>query len=384
MKIALDARGINWYKGTGIGTYTYNLLKNLFIIDEINNYDLFWSGDFFMEFKTNKSNIVMASKRHQRFFENHYFPNYINSNKINLYHIPQNGMGLCEDINALKVVTIHDLIPYVLPETVGSGYLRSFLENMPRIIDSCDGILTVSEFSKNDILRFFPNFPKERIFVTPLAANSNFKPLDKELCLSSVQSRFNFSKPYILYIGGFSSRKNVAGLINAFAKIQKNIPKEYILLIVGALKDEGLRMKSLVSDLKLNENVIFTDFIEDEYLPVLYNAADVFVYPSIYEGFGLPPLEAMNCNTPVISSNISSIPEVIGDSGILINPFDIQELSNALEKILADSKYRESITALGHNRSKLFDWKKTAQNTLVAYDTILNLKSKDLLRTSTL
>lgn len=384
MKIALDARGINWYKGTGIGTYTYNVLKNLFTIDGINNYELFWSGDSFMEFKTNKSNIVMASRKHQRFFENYYFPNYINSTNIDIYHVPQNGIGLCDNINALKVVTIHDLIPYVLPETVGPGYLKNFLENMPRIIDNSDGIITVSEFSKNDILRFFPSFPKERIFVTPLAANSNFKPLDKEACLSKVQNRFNFSNPYILYIGGFSSRKNVAGLINSFAKIHKNLPKEYMLLIVGSLKDEGLRMKDLVNNLELNDNVIFTDFIEDEYLPILYNAADVFVYPSLYEGFGLPPLEAMSCNTPVITSNTSSIPEVTGDSSVLINPFDTLELSKALEKILSDSKYKENIKNSGYNRSKLFDWKKTAQNTLLAYETILNLKSKNLIKTSTL
>lgn len=378
MRIAVDARGINWYKGTGIGTYTYNVLKNLFILDGQNDYHLFWSGDYFKEFQTKQSNIVMASKRHQRFFENYYFPDYISKKKIDLYHIPQNGIGLSPDINCLKVVTIHDLIPYVLPETVGPGYLKNFLEVMPKIIDSCDGILTVSEFSKRDILKFFPRFPENRIFVTPLASNSNFKPLDKEKCAYDVLKRFNFSNPYILYIGGFSSRKNVAGLIKAFNKINNKLSQKHSLLIVGSLKDDSKKMQDLVNELNLTEQVVFTGFIEDEYLPILYNGAKLFVYPSIYEGFGLPPLEAMSCNTPVITSNITSIPEVVADSGILIDPYNINELSTALEKVLNEDKYREILSETGYKRSKLFSWINTSEKTINAYDNILSLPPKNL------
>jgi glycosyltransferase involved in cell wall biosynthesis len=376
MKIAVDARGINWYNGTGIGTYTYNVLKNLFMIDSKNNYHLFWSGEKFSEFENSKTKIIMSSKRHQRFFENFYFPNYINKNSIDLYHIPQNGIGLCEALNCLKIVTIHDLIPYTLPETVGSGYLKKFLEDMPFIINLCDGIITVSQYSKKDILRFFPNFPKDRIFVTPLAADSSFKPLDKEKCKKHVLNRFNFSNDYILYIGGFSSRKNVSGLVKAFKKARTHLTKEHTLVIVGSLKDEGVKIKDLVNELNLNNKVVFTGFIEDNYLPILYNGASLFVYPSLYEGFGLPPLEAMNCGTPVITSKVTSIPEVIDDAGILVDPYNVDELSFSIEKILNDDTYKNNLSFLGYERSKKFSWTNTANLTLNAYESILSLQPK--------
>ena len=151
MKILIDSRGANWYRGTGIGTYTYNLLKHLITIKNNNLYTLLWSGENFKEFQSNNCNIIMASKKHRKFFEEFYVPNYIENHSINLYHIPQNGIGLSPKKNSLNIVTIHDLIPYVLPETTGRRYLKNFLYEMPQIIENTDGILTVSNYSKNDI-----------------------------------------------------------------------------------------------------------------------------------------------------------------------------------------------------------------------------------------
>lgn len=247
---------------------------------------------------------------------------------------------------------------------------------MPFIINLCDGIITVSQYSKKDILRFFPNFPKDRIFVTPLAADSSFKPLDKEKCKKHVLNRFNFSNDYILYVGGFSSRKNVNGLVKAFKKARTHLTREHTLVIVGSLKDEGVKIKDLVNELNLNNKVVFTGFIEDNYLPILYNGASLFVYPSLYEGFGLPPLEAMNCGTPVITSKVTSIPEVIDDAGILVDPYNVDELSFSIEKILNDDTYKNNLSFLGYERSKKFSWTNTANLTLNAYESILSLQPK--------
>lgn len=376
----IDARGATWYRGTGIGTYTYNLLTNILKLDKDSSYDLLCSGEKIPEFESKNTKIIMSSRKHQRFFEDYYIPSYGIKEHIDLLHLPQNGLGLSSEGNFAKLVTIHDLIPYILPETVGKGYLKKFLQSMPEIIDNSTGIITVSEYSKSDILRFFPHFPAENIFVTPLAANETYKPLDKEKCLFDVNKRFNFNGPFIMYIGGFSLRKNVKGLVDAFNNIHKNIDENYKLLIVGGLRDEGLKLKAYTESLPIKDKVIFTGFIEDEYLPTLYNATTLFVYPSLYEGFGLPPLEAMSCKTAVLTSNITSIPEVVPFKESLVNPNNTKELSLKLENLLNDSKLRNNLEDLCFERSKEFNWEKTAKKTLDVYKKVIEISKNSLIK----
>lgn len=371
MNILFDGRGTNWYKGTGIGTYTYNLLNYLLEMDKENTYSIFWSGLDYDEFQRQNSKIIMASKKHQRFFEDFYIPHYITKNNFDLYHIPQNGMGLKENIACKKVVTIHDLIPYILPETVGAGYLKRFLETMPYIIENSDAIITVSEYSKKDILKFFPTFDSKNIYVTPLATNSNFKVMDKESCFNKINKKFNIGNPYILYVGGFSERKNVKSLITAFKNVYSSLNQKYVLLIAGSLKDEGENLKNYCVENNLDHYIKFCGYIDDTELPVLYNGASAFVYPSLYEGFGLPPLEAMSCGTPVITSNTTSIPEVVTDCGILIDPTSEDSISSALESLLNNEDLLNSFSLKGINRSKEFSWLKTAELTLKAYSSLI-------------
>ncbi|MFT5873302.1 MAG: glycosyltransferase involved in cell wall biosynthesis [Clostridium sp.] len=375
MKIAIDARGINLYNGTGIGTYTENVLKNLINIDTTNNYHVFWSGNNYESIKKENCKVVMTSKKHQRFFEDHYFPENISSENIDIYHMPQNGIGFSQEIYCKKIVTIHDLIPYVMPETVGKGYLLKFLKEMPIIIGGSDGIITVSEFSKRDILKFFP-IDKSKIFVTPLAADKKYAPLDKLYCRNFLKDMYNLSDPFILYLGGFSERKNVASILTAFSKVYKDLNKNYNLVIVGGYKDSNQKLVKLTNELKIDSHVIFTGFVPEEHLPIFYNGCDTFIYPSFYEGFGLPPLEAMNCGTPVIASNLTSIPEVVGDGGILINPYDISEISLAIGNLLSNEKLKSELGYKGLNRAKKFSWQNTARNTLKAYESVYTRESQ--------
>jgi len=374
MRIAIDARGINFYNGTGIGTYTENVLKNLINIDNINNYHIFWSGNNYEGMKKDNCKIVMTSKKHQRFFEDHYFPANLLKEKVDIYHMPQNGIGYSQEISCKKIITIHDLIPYLMPETVGKGYLLKFLKEMPIIIGDCDGIITVSEFSKRDILKFFP-IDENKIFVTPLAADKKYTPLDKVHCKRHLKDVYNITDPFILYLGGFSERKNVATLLTAFSKIYKDLNRKYNLVIVGGYKDSSQRLLKLTTELKIDSNVIFTGFVPEDHLPIFYNGCDTFVYPSLYEGFGLPPLEAMNCGAPVIASNLTSIPEVVGDGGILINPYDISEISMAIGNLLGNEKLREELSYKGLKRASEFSWQSTALNTLKAYESVYNANS---------
>lgn len=276
------------------------------------------------------------------------------------------------DADIPTVVTIHDLIPYIMPETVGRGYLERFLRDMPNIIYNSAGILTVSEYSKKDILKFFSFYPEEKIYVTPLAANSKFKPLDKVQCQNYVNKTYNINTPYILYIGGFSSRKNALGLINAFKNCYKSLDEPYTLLLGGSLKDEGEKLFNYVKDNNLSDRIVFCGYLDEDILPVLYSGCEAFVYPSLYEGFGLPPLEAMSCRAPVITSDLTSIPEVTRDSSILINPYDENDLENALIKLLNNKLLREELSEKGYKNSLNFTWKRTAEKTLSAYKSIID------------
>lgn len=371
MKFSIDARGINLYKGSGIGTYTENLLKELLNIDNKNIYSIFWAGENYEDYKRKNSKIIFTSKKHGMFYENYYYPNYIKENSIDLHHIPQNGIGLNKLYTSPCIVTIHDLIPYILPETVGRGYLERFLNDMPFIINNSKAILTVSEYSKNDILKFFPTVNENKIFVTPLAANSEFKPLAKSDCKEYIKNTYKIDSPFILYIGGFSTRKNVKELILAFNKISSSLNKDYKLVLCGSVRDEGMKLQDLCKELLIDDKIIFTGFIPDSDLPMFYNSAELFVYPSLYEGFGLPPLEAMSCSTPVITSNLSSIPEVTKDCAILIDPYNSDELANSILSILNCNDTLIEYAEKGYRNSLNFTWKNTAINTLKAYEKIL-------------
>ncbi|MBP3916254.1 glycosyltransferase family 1 protein [Clostridium sp.] len=368
MKFSIDARGINLYKGSGIGTYTENLLRELLNIDTKNNYSIFWTGENYEDYKKDNSKIIFTSKKHGTFYENYYYPNYIKENNIDMHHIPQNGIGLNELYTSPIVVTIHDLIPYILPETVGRGYLERFLRDMPLIVRNSKVILTVSEYSKRDIIKFFPFVNEEKIFVTPLAANKSYKPLNKINCIEYIKNKYSIDSPFILYIGGFSTRKNVKELIIAFNKIQKSLKKDYKLVLCGSIRDEGVKLQNLCKELLIDDKIIFTGFVPDDELPLFYNAAEVFVYPSLYEGFGLPPLEAMSCATPVITSNLTSIPEVTNDCAILINPFDNDELASSILNLLNSKSLLQEYAEKGYNNSLNFTWQNTAINTLKAYE----------------
>lgn len=368
MKFSIDARGINLYKGSGIGTYIENLLRELLNIDTKNNYSIFWTGENYENYKKDNSKIIFTSKKHGTFYENYYYPNYIEENNIDMHHIPQNGIGLNDLYTSPVVVTIHDLIPYILPETVGRGYLQRFLRDMPLIVSNSKIILTVSEYSKRDIMKFFPFVDEEKIFVTPLAANKNYKPLNKSNCLEYIKNKYSINSPFILYIGGFSTRKNVKELIIAFNKIQKSLKKDYKLVLCGSVKDEGVKLQELCKELLIDDKIIFTGFIPDDELPLFYNAAELFVYPSLYEGFGLPPLEAMSCATPVITSNLTSIPEVTKDCAILIDPFNKDELASSILNLLNSESLLQEYGEKGYNNSLNFTWKNTAIATLKAYE----------------
>jgi len=375
MKIGIDARAAKWYRGTGIGTYTHQLINSLNKVDFINEYLLFTAENYNsqIDFKDNFFLSPIKESNSSNFWDEVNIPNMLNGKDIDIYHVPQNGVGLPIEKKCPFIITLHDTIPIHMPETVGDRYLEIFTTKMKSIVDNSDGIITVSEFSKEDISKDF-NYPKEKIFVTYLASENIYKPIDKSIASSILKKQYSLSNNYILYVGGFSPRKNILGLIKAYSKLPKSIRESHNLVIAGNKGKSYELYKKCAEEYSVDNYVIFPGFISMEYMPYLYNAASLFVYPSFYEGFGLPPIEAMACGIPVITSNATSIPEIVEDAAVLFNPNDIDELSNKLYEVLMDENIKQELIHKGFIKNNSLSWEKTALDTLKAYKTILSLR----------
>lgn len=369
MNFSIDIRGAYLYHGTGIGTYTKNLVRHLLNIDQENSYNLFYCGDEPNQFKQSNSQLHMISRKHSSYFEKVYISNFLQKNQPSIFHIPQNGIGYKDLLSSKKfksIVTVHDLIPYALPQTVGKSYLKNFLKQMPYIIDESSAIITVSEYSKQEIIKYFSVDP-DKICVTPLATNKNFKPLDISMCKDFIRKKYAIDYDFILYIGGFSKRKNIYNLIFSFEKAYKNFNKPIKLVLLGSIREELETLMSLIRKKNLEDHVIFTGFVPEEELPFFYNASEFFVYISVYEGFGLPLLEAMSCKKATLSSNVTSIPEVVGNASYQVDPYDILKISESLCEISNNIMLKNELEEKAYKRSKVFSWEKCASSTLELY-----------------
>jgi glycosyltransferase involved in cell wall biosynthesis len=228
-------------------------------------------------------------------------------------------------------------------------------------------IVTISESSKRDIVRYYGVRP-EKIVVTPLAAGQQYKPQPANE-VARVLHAHNLGGRYVLAVGNKQPRKNLSRLVRAFSSIALEMP-DVTLVIVGQSGWQGSDVEQTVKSLGLNTRVRFTGFVPETDLPALYSGADVFCYPSLYEGFGLPPLEAMACGAPTITSSTSSLPEVVGDAALTVDPLSVEEMAGALRSLLADSTKREEYGRRALRQAALFSWDKTARLTRDAYDQV--------------
>ncbi len=373
MLVGIDGRGAVWYRGTGIGTYTYQLLKHLKEREEGQTYRIFWPGEEYLSLNISDQEDFRQVEAKENYWEEVFLPKAIGREAIDIYHVPQNGIGLPREKKCLQVVTIHDLIPYVYPETVGRKYLQNFLEEMPRIMESSDHIITVSECSKRDIQYIF-DYPAEKISVIPEAPEPMYRMLSLDAAKDFLRQKYGISGNFILYLGGFGPRKNVRGLIVAFALALKEMKEPCRLVLPGRWQKESDPLEHMLHALNIADKVILPGYVAVDHLPYFYRAAQLFVYPSFYEGFGLPPLEAMACGTPVIASNTSSIPEVVGDGACLVNPFDTVSMAEHIYRLLNDEEARLELAEKGRQQVKKYSWAKTAAYTARVYEKMMKEK----------
>lgn len=265
-----------------------------------------------------------------------------------------------------NLITVCDVTPLLFPGTHGRLNVWHHRYALPAILKRADRIITISECSKRDIVRIY-NIPEEKISVTLLAADSCYRPVPEGRPSARVAA---VPVPYILNVGTLEPRKNLTGLIRSYAAARRN-GVEHKLVIAGAKGWGESSIAGLIKELGVHDSVLFCGFIEDADLPHLYAGADFFVYPSLYEGFGLPVLEAMACGTPVITSGVSSIPEVAGDAGILVDPRSELELASAITRMAGDRELRENMRGRGLQQAAKFNWESTVKETLQIYDEVL-------------
>jgi glycosyltransferase involved in cell wall biosynthesis len=260
------------------------------------------------------------------------------------------------------------------PETgdwLYNHYLNFFL---PQVLKKATKIVTISENSKRDLLSFFP-LPPAKVEVIYLAADPSFHPVDDQRLLEKVREKYGIRGPFILNVNVLEPRKNIQSLLSAYALLKKSKMCPHRLVIAGGKGWGYQKLFEQATHLRLENDVLFIGHVPDEDLNVLYNLADVFVFPTLYEGFGLPVLEAMACGCPVVASRRASLPEVVGDAGILFDPLDIKGLASLLDHVLSCRAVREELRGKSLQRARMFSWEKAATQTKELFENIYRGKT---------
>lgn len=291
-----------------------------------------------------------------------------------LIHVQYNAPLFCP---VPIVVTVHDISFIEHPEYFPAGRAWQLRVTAGKTLRRAAKILTISEFSRERISRGFQIDPDE-IVVTPLAAQEHFRPMDRAKAAYRVREKFGIDRPFVLTVGDLQPRKNQAGLIRAFRELTGAEPQlPHLLVLAGKETWFSSRVREEVQRSGVAERILLTGFVEEEDLTILYNAADLFVFPSFYEGFGLPVIEAMACGRPVICANSGALPEVVDAAAILIDPQSTGEMARAMRDVLLDAEFRQRLERQSLQRAAAFSWRDTARKTLDVYYSVAGGRRKE-------
>jgi glycosyltransferase involved in cell wall biosynthesis len=368
MRIAIDAHMVGT-RETGNETYVVNLIKALGKIDPDNEYVLLSDDPSLLPAELSAPpnfSAVQVLPATSLIRIPVSMPYIAWRERYDLLHVNY----VAPPVSPVPtVVTIHDISYEFVPEFFSprDRWLLSAL--VPFSASRAAKIIAVSEHTKRDIVKEY-GVPSDKVVVTHEAAASRFRPIPDAQQTRGIRDKYGISNSFILTVGNLQPRKNLGRLIEAFIQLRQRIVSEPQLVIVGQPSWRESDVYRLVHDRGLLDQVVFTGYVPDDDLPLLFSAATIFVYPSLYEGFGLPPLEAMACGAPVIASNVSSLPEVLGDGALLVDPYDVEGLAQAMLDLLTDPARLRAVAARGLARSRTFTWENTARQTLHAYQEV--------------
>jgi glycosyltransferase involved in cell wall biosynthesis len=364
VRIGIDARKLHDF---GIGTYIRNLVRQLAQLDHQTEFVLLCRPEDAPWLATLGENLrpVAETSGNYSIIEQIRIPLALKREGVTLFHAPH--YVLPPLVPCRSVVTIHDCIhlmfPQYLPNRLALGYARASIVAAAR---RATRVLTVSESSKRDILRFVDIKP-EKIDVIYNAYDLRFTVEPREEDVSRVRERYQLQDEFVLYAGNVKPHKNLERLIEAFHLVRRRGLDHLKLVLIGDEISRYAALRRAVHRHQLHQYVRFLGYMPEETLAVMYRLAGVFVFPSLYEGFGLPPLEAMASGTPVVTSNVSSLPEVAGDAAVLVDPYDPNAIANGIYQVLTDSQFRRDLLARGAVRARQFSWEQSVRRVREIY-----------------
>jgi len=362
MHVALDASNLALEAPTGVAIYGINLIREIASLDKENQYTLCYRLSRWKDrrhfYRVNQSNF--RTKILQEPLD------FLFTRKIDLFH----GLDarMYDSRRVKNVGTIHD-IPQHSNQYSGTRHPEKKNRRYADIMERADRIITNSEYTKADILRFY-SIPEERIDTVPLGVEVPVRPREEEE-IQTALLRYGIRAPYLLHVGRIERKKNLCRTLEAFARVRKQLASRARIVLSGTPTPGGDDVFEAIERLDLSEAVLLTGYVRKEDLPALYAGAMVFLFPSLYEGYGMPILEAMTCGTPVLTSNVTSLPEVAGDAAIQVNPLDVEAIAQGILRLVGDSELREEYIRKGLERVKAFTWERTARETLAVYEKVL-------------
>jgi glycosyltransferase involved in cell wall biosynthesis len=368
MRIVLDARKLHDF---GIGTYIRNLVTELGTLDTTTDYVLLTKAadaNAAAAAGPNFRAVVEYAKPYSA-TEQWRIPLAAARARADLLHEPH--YVLPPLTRCRTVVTIHDCIHLRFPEYLPSRVAYVYAHAMIRIAArKADRVLTVSEASKRDILHY-TGVDADKVTVIHNGLDARFAAVPESAAIDRVRQRFQLDHPFVLYVGNIKPHKNLERLIAAFAAARPDGPDGLKLVVIGDETSNYPSVRQAVHRHRLDKHVRFFGFQPASTLVIFYRLARAFVFPSLYEGFGLPPLEAMANETPVVTSNVSSLPEVAGDAALLVDPYDVASIADGIRRAVTDEPLRQALITRGRERARHFSWTKSAADTLAVYRHVL-------------
>ena len=371
MRVAIDIRRINEF---GVGTYTRNAIRTLARLDSFNEYFLLGIPGRLGDIEPLPDNFITVPTHPNEFSLNSYLElnRILKQHRCDLLHVPH-LFWKPQSVPCPYVVTVHDLLDHLYRVNSASWVKRQLhFEFTKLVLHSAARIFAVSNFSKQDTERLFA-VPGDRIEVIYNALDDRFRQghatdADRKL----IAERYQVTYPFLLYAGRISPHKNVIRIIEAFSALKAELQKEgqfpdLKLIIIGDELSKHPDLRRAVIKSRVQNDVRFLGFVPIGVLRIFYDLAKIFVFPSLYEGFGLPPLEAMAHGTPVVTSNTSSIPEVVGNAAVMVNPENVFEIMHALHRVLLDQPVREKLKARGVLQAQKFSWDDSVRRMLEVY-----------------